>query len=215
MRHLATDKTADLRCLRLHVKRLKIMRGADEIGFRIEFECLRCKTVEEPTTAEDGELTIVRELGERRHERLEVGIARSACSLHEVVSLADVSIERIERIDIVERCQRVEPQDMAVEELAAFDQVTDDTCLIRNDNAVCCLSSDRGSVGVGNRANTADTLNDVCSVFRSTILDYEFHATEATTGDPSVRNNAILDFHLDAKVTFDTSYGIDDRTCHY
>jgi hypothetical protein len=99
---------------------------------------------------------------------------------------------------------------MAVEELAAFNQVTDDTCLIRNDDAICCFSSKRGSVAVRNRANTADTLNDMCSVFRSTILNYEFHATEATTRDPSVRNNAVLHFHLDAKVTFDTSYGIDD-----
>lgn len=143
MRHFATDETADLRCFSLHVQSFEVMSGADEVCFRIELVSLRSLAIQEPTTAEDGELTVVRELGERAHQGLEVGAARSACSLHEVVSLAHVCIERIERVDIVECSERVEPQDMAVQELTALNQVTDDTSLVRNDDAISSFTCER------------------------------------------------------------------------
>lgn len=143
MRHLATDETADLRCFSLHVQSFEVVSRADEVCFRIELVSLRSLTIEEPTTAEDGELTVVRELGERAHQGLEVGAARSACSLHEVVSLAHVCVERIEWVDIVECSERVEPQDMAVQELTALYQVTDDTSLVRDDDAISSFTCER------------------------------------------------------------------------
>jgi hypothetical protein len=69
-------------------------------------------------------------------------------------------------------------------------------------------------VRVRNGANTANALDDLGSIFRTAIANNELHAAEGSARHPSVGDNAIGDFHLSAKVTFDSSDRVDNGTSH-
>ena len=69
-------------------------------------------------------------------ERDEVAVHGGACSLSKVVSVRRIGLEGVQRVHVVEGSQVVEPQDMAVQELRAFQQVADDARVVRDLDAV-------------------------------------------------------------------------------
>ena len=160
--HLAAEQSRDLGSLRLHLESLKIVRGKDEVEFRGKLVARAVLGIE-PVAREDGQLTVVGELGETLLQG--VHIARGSASLgsRQVVRVADVRLQGVQRVHVVKAGQVVEPQDVAVQELGALDQVADDARVIGDLDAVSLLSGDRGGVSMGNRANTADALHDVSS----------------------------------------------------
>ena len=73
-------------------------------------------------------------------------------------------------IDVVERGQRVEPQDVAVQVLRGLDDVADDARAVRDGDAECGLGRHGGGVAVRDRAHAADALRDVEGVRGLTAL---------------------------------------------
>ena len=101
-----------------------------------------------------------------------------------------------------------------MQELGAFDEVADDTGVVRNGDAICLLGGKRRSMRVRDRANAADALHDHCSIFGSAVAYNQLHAAEAAAGDPCIGNDAVFDFHFHTQVTLDTGNRVDYCTCH-
>ena len=129
------------------------------------------------------------------------------------VGVVDVGLKRIQRVHVIESRQVVQPQDMAVQELSALQQVTHDAGVVRNGDAVGLVTGDRGGMRVRNGAHAADALDDLGRILGGAVLHDELHAAEAAAGHPGVGDHAVLDLHLDAEMALDTGNGINNRTC--
>ena len=209
MGHLAADDTVDLGGLGLHLESLDVVGSRDEVELRRELESSGAIGVRgiKPVAREDGKLAIV---GESLQALLDVGEVRSghAVLLADVERVGDVCVNGVERVDIVKAVEVVEPQDVAVHELRHLREVADHTAALRGIDAESSLASHSSSMGVRDGANAADTLSNDGGILAGTVLKNELHAAEETRGDPRVLYLSILDFHVDAKVAFDTSYGV-------
>ena len=209
MRHLSADDSGDLRSLGLHRQRLKVVSRADEVELGRQLVSRAVLRVE-PVAGEDGQLAVVGEIRQTLLERDEVAVHGGACSLSKVVSVRRIGLEGVQRVHVVEGSQVVEPQDMAVQELRAFQQVADDARVVRDLDAVGFFGRDSGRVGVGHRAHAADALHDLGSILGRAVLDDHLHAAEAAAGHPGIGNLAVGHFHLDAEMAFDTGNRVDD-----
>ena len=66
-----------------------------------------------------------------------------------------------------------------MQELGTLNQVADDARIVGNLDAVSFFSGDRRGMRVGNRAHTADALDDLSRILGSAILHDKLHAAEA------------------------------------
>lgn len=94
-----------------------------------------------------GVLAILGELRETILERGEVGLSKTE-GLAQGIGLVDISLKCVQRIDVVERAQLIEPQDVAVHELRTLDEIADQTAALGNLDAVGFLSREDGGVAV-------------------------------------------------------------------
>lgn len=106
-----------------------------------------CQALHEPTAGQPGVLAILGELREAILERGEVGLSKTE-GLAQGIGLVDISLECVQRIDVVERAQLIEPQDVAVHELRTLDEIADQTAALGNLDAVGLLSREDGGVAV-------------------------------------------------------------------
>ena len=213
MRHLAAQQGADLRSLGLHAQSLQVVGRADEVELGRQLEAGAVLGVE-PVAAEDGQLAVLGELGQMLLQGHEVAVHGSAGSTSQVHGVGRVGLQRVQRVDVVKAGQVVEPQDVAVQELGALEDVADDAGVVGDGDAVSLLSRDGAGMGVRHGANAADALHDLGSVLGRAVLNDQLDAAEAATGYPGVGYLAVLDFHLNAQMALDTGYGIDYGTRH-
>ena len=164
----------------------------------------------EPVAREDGQLAVVGEVRQALLQGNEVAVRGRAGSLREIVGVGRVGLEGVERVHVVQRRQVVEPQDVAVQELRALEQVADDARVVRDLDAVGFFGRDSGRVGVGHRAHAADALHDLRGVFGRAVLHDHLHAAEAAAGHPSIGDLAVGDFHLHAEVALDAGDRVDN-----
>ena len=213
MRHLAAEQTSDLGRTGLHLQSLEIVGRADQVELGRHLVGGAVVGIE-PVAREDGQLAIGGEFLQALLHLGEVAVHGRASLLGQRVGIGDVCRQSIQRVDVVERRQVVEPQDVAVQELRALDEVADDACVVRDGDAVRLLGCDGRRMRVRNRANAADALNDLGCILGSAMLDNPLHAAEATAGHPCIDDLAALDFHLATHVSFDAGNRIDYGTCH-
>ena len=98
------------------------MGRGDEVDLGRKLVGFGGETFHEPAAGQPGILAVGRELGETVLESREVGLGE-AQRLAQLVGLVDVCLERMQRVDVVECAQLIEPQDVAMHELRALDEV--------------------------------------------------------------------------------------------
>ena len=212
MGHLAAEQRRHLGGAGLHLQGLQVVGGEDEVQLGGELVGLAVVGVE-PVAREDGQLAVGREGAQLIVELVQVGVQRQAVLQGHRVGVVDVGLQRVQRVHVVESRQVVQPQDVAVKELRALQQVADDAGVVRDRDAVGLVAGDGRRMGVGHGAHAADALDDLGGVLGSTVLHDELHAAEATAGNPRVGNDAVLHFHLDAEMALDTGNRINNGTC--
>ena len=212
MGHLAAEQRRHLGGAGPHLQGLQVMGGEDQVRLRVVDVGLAAVGIE-PVAREDGQLAVVGKGRQLLVELVEVGVQRQAVLQGHSVGVVDVGLKRIQRVHVIESRQVVQPQDMAVQELSALQQVTHDTGVVRNGDAVGLVTGDRGGMRVRNGAHAADTLDDLGRILGGAVLHDELHAAEAAAGHPGVGDHAVLDLHLDAEMALDTGNGINNRTC--
>ena len=214
--HLAAEDAVDLGGLGLHLESLDVVGGRDEVELRGQGKgggAVRVHGVE-PVARENRELAV---LGKRLEALLEVGEVRSRQAvLHaDIKGVGDVGVDGVERVHVVQAVELIEPEDGAVHELRHLGEVAHHAAALGRLDAEGVLSRNAGSVGVRNGAHAADALCDDRRVLARAVLEDELHAAEQTRRNPSIRNDAVGDLHLDAQVAFDSGYRVNGRDRHY
>ena len=185
------------------------MGRADEVKLRRQLVSFAAIGVE-PVAREDGQLSVSRECLQALLDGAQIAVRGRPSCQGKRFGVGHVGLQGVERVDVVESSQVVEPQNVAVQELRTLDEVADDSCTVGNDDAIRLLGRDGRRVAVRYRANAADALNDLCSVFGCAVLDDNLHAAETAAGNPGVNDFAALDFHLGAHMAFDAGDRVDN-----
>ena len=101
----------------------------------------------EPVAAEDGELAVVGELLQAILQANEVG-RRGAQLSRQVVGVSRIGAKGVQRVHVVKAGQVVQPQNVAVQELRALNEVANDASVVGNGNTQSLLSRDGSGMHV-------------------------------------------------------------------
>ena len=216
MRHLAADDRADLRGHRLLLQALEVVGGAHEVLGRIEAERRRAVQIlgVKPVAREDGQLAVVGKGLQALGQRAEIGSRRAVLVAH-VVGVGGIGGKRVQRVDVVEAREVVEPQDRGVQDLGALGEVTHQAGAVGNLNAVGVLGSKARGVHVRDGAHAADALRDERGVVGSAALERMLQAAVQVARGPRLGDLTVLDLHLDGEVTLDAGNGVNGGTSHH
>jgi hypothetical protein len=105
--------------------------------------------------------------------------------------------------------QVVEMDDVILDELGTFQQVTQNPSVVRDGDAEGILNCSHGADGVYGRSDPADALGKYPRVARVASGHDQLDTTEHHPSAPGIDNVPVLDLNLDAQVAFDARDWID------
>ena len=197
-RHPAAEERADLGRLGLHVQGLEIMRNGNEVD-------LRGKLV--------GRVAPVRVRERTELARFDEGFELGLYLLER--GLLGLRLERRYDVHVIEGVQMVEPEDVGVDELRAFDDVPDDAAVVRGSHLEGVVHAHGRGMAVGGGADAADPLRDVPGVARVPSLQDDLKSAEQRAGRPGILDLAAFDLDIDPQMSFDPCHRVYRDPGHY
>ncbi len=213
VRRLRAEHSHDLVGDALHVERLDVMGGGEQVDVRrqlhrrmapiargIHAELARADEFRELVAhGADGRLAVALVVGERGAD---LGRARR------------IALQRRDDIDPIERREMIEMHDVIVHAMRGDDQVADVLRIERNFERERILDRAHRGDGVHGRAHPANALREHPGVARVAAFQDHLDAAPHLPGRPGLAYLAVVDLAVDAQMSFDAGDRIDDDAGH-
>ncbi len=125
-----------------------------------------------------------------------------------------IGFERAHNVHPIERVEVIKVDDVILDKLAAFDDITNDLRVERNRNAERVFHRAHRGCRVNGCADAADALRKDPGIARIASFEDDFHPAKHRAGTPRIGYLAAVHLNFDAQMAFDARDGVNCNLCH-